>query len=73
MSYKSEEKQQKILQYANRVLNITDGSNEEIISEAIAQTREFFSSLGAKTRLSEYDIDLAKLPKIIDSLKSLSS
>lgn len=50
------EKEAKLLQYASRIWNITEGTTDEIIDKAIAQTEKFFNSLGVKTRLSDYGI-----------------
>lgn len=51
-----EQKHGKILQYARRVLGITEGSEDEVIDEAIRRTEEFFRSLGLTTRLTENNI-----------------
>lgn len=50
------EKEAKLLQYASRIWNITEGTTDEIIDKAIARTEQFFNSLGVKTRLSDYGI-----------------
>ena len=50
------EKEAKLLQYAQRVWGITEGTIDEIIDKAIAATDSFFRSLGKKTLLSEYGI-----------------
>lgn len=39
-------KRAKLLQYAQRVWNINDGSDDERIDQAIARTRRFFESRG---------------------------
>ncbi|MBR4402370.1 MAG: iron-containing alcohol dehydrogenase [Flavobacteriales bacterium] len=51
-----EQKRGKILQYAQRVLGINAGSEDEVIDEAIRRTEEFFRSLGLTTRLTENNI-----------------
>ena len=51
-----EQKREMLLQYAERVFDIKDGSDEEKIEKAIAQTEAFFQSLGVKTHLSDYNI-----------------
>lgn len=51
-----EQKHGKILQYARRVLGITEGSEDEVIDEAIRRTEDFFRSLGLTTRLTENNI-----------------
>jgi NADP-dependent alcohol dehydrogenase len=64
------QKRAKILQYAERVWNITSGSDEKKIDLAIRKTREFFESLGIKTRLSEYGITSDKVPALVGQLKA---
>lgn len=64
-----EQKKAKMLQYAERVWNITEGSDDEKIDAAIAKTRAFFESLGIKTRLSDYGITADKIPAVVESLK----
>lgn len=49
-------KHDKLLQYAERVWDIREGSEEERINTVIRKTEEFFRSLGIKTRLSEHHI-----------------
>lgn len=64
-----EQKHAKLLQYAERVWDITTGSDDEKINLAIGKTREFFESLGIKTRLSEYGITADKIPALVEQLK----
>ncbi|MEN6319390.1 MAG: iron-containing alcohol dehydrogenase [Syntrophaceae bacterium] len=64
------QKRAKLLQYAEHVWHIESGSNEEKIDLAIQKTREFFESLGIKTRLSEYGIGADKIPVIVEQLKA---
>lgn len=45
------DKEQKLLQYGERVWGITQGSTDERIDAAIASTRQFFESLGINTTL----------------------
>jgi NADP-dependent alcohol dehydrogenase len=65
-----EQKRAKLIQYAERVWHITEGSEDEKIDLAIQKTREFFESLGIKTSLSEYDVGEDKFPEVIENLKS---
>jgi len=65
-----EQKNAKLVQYAERVWNITTGSEDEKIDLAIAKTREFFESLGIKTRLSEYGVKAGQIADIVDQLKA---
>jgi NADP-dependent alcohol dehydrogenase len=64
------QKRAKLLQYAERVWHIEDGSEEEKIDLAIKKTREFFESLGVKTQLSEYGVKADKIPIVIEQLKA---
>lgn len=50
-----EGKREKLLQYAARVWGVTDGAEDERIDAAIANTAEFFESLGIPSRLAAYD------------------
>lgn len=50
------QKFEKLLQYGERVFNITVGSENEIVDKAIEMTEEFYRSLGLTTRLSEEGI-----------------
>lgn len=70
LEVRREQKRAKLLQYAERVWNIESGSEEEKIDLAIQKTREFFESLGVKTRLSQYGIGADKIPVIIEQLKA---
>lgn len=54
-----EAKRAKLLQYAERVWDLRDGSEDARIDAAIAKTRAFYESLGIKTRLADYQVDAA--------------
>lgn len=69
LNIKREQKREKLLQYAKRIWNITNGSDNEKIDQAIKKTREFFESTGVKTRLSDYNIDAHLIPELIEQLK----
>ncbi|MEI6893281.1 MAG: iron-containing alcohol dehydrogenase [Colwellia sp.] len=63
MKERREQKREKLLQYATRVWQITAGSDNERIDQAIALTEAFFEKMQVPTRLSEanvgsHDIDL---------------
>jgi NADP-dependent alcohol dehydrogenase len=60
-----EEKGQKLLQYGQRVWNITEGTEEERINAAINKTTEFFESLGIKTRLRDYGVKKNTIEEIV--------
>lgn len=61
-------KHDKLVAYAKNVWGIKEGSEEAMIKEAIAKTRAFFESLGAKTHLSDYDLTMDDVNKLTDSL-----
>jgi NADP-dependent alcohol dehydrogenase len=63
-------KRDKLLQYAERVWNITDGDDDVKIDTAISKTREFFESLGIKTHLSDYGIGEEKIDAVANVLES---
>ncbi|EOV8959273.1 alcohol dehydrogenase [Cronobacter turicensis] len=66
---KRNEKRAKLLQYAERVWNITEGSEDERIDAAIAATRRFFETMGAPTRLSDYGLDGSSIPALLAKLE----
>lgn len=65
-----DQKRAKLLQYASRVWNITEGNDDEKITKAIVETRRFFESLGIKTRLSEYGVKFGQISEVVDQLKA---
>ena len=64
------QKRAKLLQYAERVWNISNGSDDEKIDLAIKKTRAFFESLGVKTHLSEYGVTADQIPAVVEQLKA---
>ncbi len=60
----------KLLQYAARVWNISEGTDEEKADAAIAKTREFFESLGIKTRISEYGLNKTAVDEVVTQLEA---
>ncbi len=56
MNVMRKQKSAKITQYAERIWNIREGSDEGRIDAAIKKTREFFEQMGIQTRLSDYGI-----------------
>jgi NADP-dependent alcohol dehydrogenase len=51
-----EQRGEKLLQYAERVWNITEGSDDEKKTLAIQKTEEFFQSVGIATRLGDHNV-----------------
>ena len=70
LEVRREQKRAKILQYAERVWNIETGSDDEKIELTIQKTRNFFESLGVRTRLSEYGVTADTIPAIVGQLKA---
>lgn len=70
LSVRKEKKLAKLAKYAERVWGIRDGSDSEKADAAIAKTREFFESLGVKTRLSEYGVGAERIPEVIAQLEA---
>ena len=62
-------KRAKLLQYAERVWGITQGSEDERIGEAIARTRAFFEIVGVKTRLADYGIAADAIDNLVRQLQ----
>ncbi len=56
LNIKRENKQEKLLQYAERIWKITEGTPDERITTAIEKTVHFFESVGVPTQLSAYGI-----------------
>ncbi len=69
LEYKKEQKRAKLLQYADRVWGLRDGTEEQRIDDAIAATRAFFEKLGVGTRLSAYGLDGSSIPALIAKLE----
>ncbi len=64
------QKEDKIIQYAERVCGITTGSRKEVVDAAITSTEEFFRSLGLKTRLSENGVGAEVTAEVVARFKS---
>lgn len=70
LALRKETKREKLLQYADRVWHITNGTDEERITAAINKTREFFEAMGIQTRMSDYGIAAADIDQIIAKLEA---
>lgn len=64
-----EQKRSKLLQYAERVWDITDGDEDSRINLAISNTRDFFESLGVQTHLSDYGVTADKVEELVKALE----
>jgi NADP-dependent alcohol dehydrogenase len=68
MKIRKEAKRDKILQYAERIWNLTDGDEESCIQRAIELTEQFFTAMEVPTRLSHVDLGEAQIDGLIESL-----
>ncbi len=66
MKVKSEQKKEKILQYGERVWNISEGDDEARVQKAIDKTVEFFESVGVPTKLKDYGVPVETTVKIVN-------
>ncbi|MGH8338518.1 MAG: iron-containing alcohol dehydrogenase [Gammaproteobacteria bacterium] len=62
------DKSAKLLQYAERVWAINEGTPEERIDAAILKTREFFEVMQVKTHLRDYGVQSDALPALLAQL-----
>ncbi len=60
-----ENKYSKLLQYAERVWGIKEGTDAEKVELAIQKTEQFFNSLGISTKLSDYGIGKDTIDTIV--------
>jgi NADP-dependent alcohol dehydrogenase len=68
MKVRKKQKWEKLLQYAERVWNIKEGSDEEKIDVAILKTEEFFAILGAPIRFSDVGLKEDAIPGLVAGL-----
>jgi len=69
MKVRRDVKREKLLQYAERVWNLVDGSEDQRIDKAIELTENFFTEMNMPTRLSHVDLDASHIDTILDKLK----
>lgn len=65
-----EKRSKKLLQYAERVWNLTEGSDEDRIEKAIQHTEKFFREVGIDIRLGEHNVGQETIDRIIDRFNS---
>ena len=68
LEVRREAKRAKLLQYAERVWQISQGDDEQRIDAAIQKTRTFFESLGLPTRLAAYQLDADDIDGLLKQL-----
>ncbi|WP_099223813.1 iron-containing alcohol dehydrogenase [Listeria costaricensis] len=69
LEVRKEQKFDKLLQYAERVWGIQEGSADEKVEFAIKKTGQFFESLGAGTHFSDYDLGEEVVDVLVDQLE----
>ena len=63
-------KRGKLLQYAERVWALREGTDESRIDAAIARTRAFYESIGIRTRLSDYGVTATTAAEVARRLQA---
>jgi len=69
MKVRKEQKREKLLQYATRVWQITEGDDNARIDKAIRLTEAFFETMQVPTRLSEVDLGSKDIDLLIERLE----
>ena len=64
------QKHAKLLQYAERVWDITEGDENSRVEQAIVKTEAFFQQVGLKTRLRDHGVELSQIDSIISALEA---
>jgi NADP-dependent alcohol dehydrogenase len=59
-------RREKLLQYASRIWNINEGSDEQRIELAIQRTESFFQQVGIATRLSDHSVGQDTIDRIVE-------
>jgi NADP-dependent alcohol dehydrogenase len=66
MRLMKDKRREKLLQYALRVWNITEGGEEQRIESAIKRTESFFQQVGIETRLGDYNVGQDTIHRIVE-------
>lgn len=69
MYVQRETKRRKLVQFGQRVFNISSTADDEVIDKAIKATQDFFEHMGVKTHLSDYNLAEADIDKLIANLE----
>lgn len=69
MNEQRKHKHDKLIQYAERVWNITEGDEDSRIDLAITKTRDFFEQMGVRTYLKDYQLGAADIPAMVKQLE----
>ena len=68
MKIRKEAKREILLQYAERIWNVTQGDEDARIDRAIELTEQFFEKMQVPTRLSHVDLGAADIDLLIEKL-----
>ena len=68
MKVKRQQKREKLLQYAARVWQITEGDEDERIAKAIQCTESFFETMQVPIRLSDVKLGIADIDVLMSNL-----
>lgn len=68
---RKEQKRAKLIQFAERVWDLTTGSDDDKIDAAIDKTEAFFNSLDVPTKLSAYGIDDAGIAQTVSNMEKM--
>ena len=68
MHVRRNEKHDKLVQYAEKVFGVTEGTDEEKIDAAIQKTVDFFQSIDMPTSLSQVDVKESDIDFLVDQL-----
>lgn len=69
MKERRQEKEAKLLQYAERIFGITEGNADERIYAAIAKTEAFFKAMQVPTRLKDVELDESDIRVLLSGLE----
>jgi NADP-dependent alcohol dehydrogenase len=69
MQIQAAQKHQKILQLGRQVFGLTADSDEQLVTQTIDATRQFFEKMGIKTRISEYELPQQSVDEIMQKLQ----
>lgn len=72
MFHLKDKREDKLLQYGERIWNISTGSKEERKLLAVEKTEEFFKQMGMATRLCDYEISQDSIDVIVDRIRERS-
>ncbi len=68
---RKENKRAKLLQFAERVWDINEGSEDQKIDQAIDKTEAFFNSLGITTNITHYGIDDEGIETLVRNMEKM--